>query len=476
MAYYPLKDHLEWWYREFVGRGARDLIWLSYTDWPSDEPRQIADESNSLYCTYTNYIDYFDPECDLSEGQIPSPDWAAENCMYDEQGDLIRGYHESTRLLPNLYVKWATQGKLQKRFYNLKDYREIMRVNSFFFDVHARLPAVHYFDHKGTHYSSRDFLRHTADLFALAREYGEDAPVFSNCGYGGEWHAGAMEGGWANNLFEPKFWGIEGEDWEYYPNVDQVHRRHFMSVGATRDNGEKEWDNRKARFQQQVTRNVLFGRAETIYCYWPTDISRFDTRLMGYYLHSAFHRMLGMNGMREIEFADGDLHRQVVHYEHGATIWVNRGDEDWVVDGRRLKEACYLIKGTDFLQYCEVPAEKDFIVEFVKSPDYWLFASPEMHDFGSAKVDGAYAVRVPEPDRIVVYQIRKTHAMITLYLPDFLGRPGPYRFMGIHTVFDGKSVRRNPDYEIRKSTVEGDYLIFEPSQDPHAWRYEIEIE
>ena len=60
MTWYPIKGHLEWWYREFVGRGARDLIWLSYTNWPDDANRRFADESDSLFCPYTNYIDYFD--------------------------------------------------------------------------------------------------------------------------------------------------------------------------------------------------------------------------------------------------------------------------------------------------------------------------------------------------------------------------------------------------------------------------------
>ena len=371
-----------------------------------------------------------------------------------------------------------------KDFYNLTDHRDIMRVSSFYFDVHACLYPAHYYDHRGNHYGQREFLRHTAELFALAREYGCDAPILSECG--GEWLAGAMEGGAFSNPYEPAHWGIRGGDWEYYPNLDQVHRRHHLPVSVCSPGGneEKDWGDPKSPFQHHVALNVLFGRSELIGCYWPADLSRMDTRLMGYYLHSAFHRMLGTNGIREIAFADGDIHRLVVHYDHGAIVRVNLRDEEWIVDGQRLTEACYLIQGPDFLQYCEVPDGKDFCVEFVRSPDYWLFASPEMQDFGAAKVSGAYAVRVPEPDRIVVYQIHKTSDVITLHLPEILGRSGPYSLRALHTVFAGQRVERipisaltpDPKFEVRQSRVEGDNLIFEPSQDSHAWRYEIKID
>ena len=475
MTWYPLRNNLEWWYREFAGRGARDLIWLCYTNWHNDVNRRMTDESNSLFCPYTNYIDYFDSVAEA--GRRPSPDWAPEHCICEENGDFQRGYHQSTRLLPNLYQKWARRGKMWKGFFNLTDYREVMRANAFYFDVHAAIYPAHYFDNKGNHYSQREFLKHTSDLFALARRTGGDAPIFSE--FGNEWLAEAMDGGAFNAVFGPAYWGIKGKDWEYYPNLDQVHRRHHLpvSVGHHGDNlnGEKDWGDRKSMFQRRAALNVLFGRSELIGCYWPTDLSRIDSRLMSYYLHSAFHRLLGTKGIREIGFAEGNLHHLEVQYDHGVKIRVNLRDREWTVEGRRLKEACYTIKGPRFLQYCEVPKGKDFCVEFVKSPDYWLFASPEMHDFGPASIHGAYAIRVPDINHLIVYEIRKTRDLIILRLREILGRPGPYKLKAIHTVFEGRRVRRDPVYEIRGSRIEDGKLMFEPSQDSHAWRYEIEI-
>ena len=480
MTWYPIKGHLEWWYREFTGRGARDLVWLAYTNWPDDANRRIVDGSNSLFCPYTNYIDFFDPVAE--EGRRASPDWALEHCLFDEPGHLKRGYHQATRLLPHLYPTWARSKKMWTNFFNLTDYRDVMRANAFYFDVHAAVYPAHYFDHEGNHYGQREFLKHTADLFALARAYGGDAPVFSE--FGNEWLAEAMDGGAFNAIFGPDRWGIQGRDWEYYPNLDQVHRRHHLSVSVGDHNNyaEKDWGDRKSAFQHRVALNVLFGRSELINCYWPADL-RMDTRLLSYYLHSGFHRMLGLNGIREVAFADGNLHRPVVTYDHGAVIRVNLRDEAWVVDGRRLVESCYLIQGPGFLQFCEVPEGKDHCVEFVRSQDYWLFSSPEMHDFGAARISGAYAVRVPTVGCIVVYQIRKTPDVITLHLPDLLGRPGPYVLKGFYTVFDGERVSRvpvsvynpEPKFEVRRARIDGDDLIFEPSQDPHAWRYEVEI-
>ena len=472
MTWYPLRHNLEWWYREFTGRGARDLVWLCYTNCPNDANRRIVDDSNSLFCPYTNYIDYFDAVAE--EGRRTSPDWAVENCICDAQGNLQRGYHQSTRLLPNLYQRWARRGKMWKGFFNLTDYRDVMRCNAFYFDVHAAVYPAHYFDHRGNHYSQGEFLRHTSDLFALARRYGGEAPIFSE--FGNEWLAEAMDGGAFNAIFAPDHWGIEGKDWDYYPNLDHVHRRHHLpaSVGSHGE-ADKDWLDRKSAFQQRVALNVLFGRSELIGCYWPADLTRIDSWLMSYYLHSAFHRMLGTRGIREVEFAKGSLHHPVGHYDNGASVQVNLRDDDWAVEGHRLKEACYLIQGPRFLQYCAVPKGKDFCVEFVKSPDYWLFAAPEVQDFGPAAINGAYAVRVPDANHLIVYQIRKTRDLVTLRLRDLLGRPGPYRLKAIHTVFEGRRVKRVPEYEVRRSRIDDGNLIFEPSQDSHAWRYEIEI-
>lgn len=493
MAWYPIKDHLEWWYRELVGRGARHFIWLDYTNRPSDIDRRILDTSDSLYCPYTNYIDYFDPVAD--GGERLSPDWDSENCIYNADGNLQRGYHRSTRLLPNLYEKWATEGHMWKDFYNLREHVDIMGVNCWYFDVHASLYPLPYYNHEGNYYTQREWWQHTVELFALARKLGGDAPVFSECGC--EWYAEAMDGGAFNATpgpsYWPSYWGIAGSDWEYYPNLDQVHRRWHLPVSCF-DHGNyvaKDWGGR-SWYQDRVALNVLFGRSELIVCYWDANLSEMDYRLLSYYLHSAFHKMLGNNGIHEIEFAEGNIHRLIVHYDHGATVYVNRREEPWEVEGQTLRANCYLIKGPDFEQYSVVPEGKNWVAEYVKSPDYWLFSAYEMHDFGAARVSGAYAVRMPQPDNIVVYQIRKTKDVISLHLPTILGRPGPYQLEEIYNVVDRRRVARRlagapilpagvpsprhwPAYEVRPSRIEDDWLIFEPAQDPHAWRYEIQM-
>ncbi len=488
MAWYPIKDHLEWWCRELVGRGAREFIWLTYTNRPSDIDRRILDTSDSLYCPYTNYIDYFDPVAD--GGKRISPDWAAENCVYNADGNLQRGYHGSTRLLPNLYEKWATEGHMWKDSYNLRKHVDIMGANSWYFDVHGAIYPKPYYDHEGNHYTQRDWWQYNADLFTLARKLGGDAPVFSeSCN---EWYAEVVDGGLFNNTPDPSYWGTEGSDWEYYPNFDQVHRRWHLGVSCFHrgDYMAKDWGGR-SWYQERVALNVLFGRSELISCYWGDDLSDMATRLLSYYLHSAFHKMLGNNGIHSIEFAENNIHRLIVHYDHGAKVYVNRREEPWEVEGQTLRANCYLIKGPDFEQYSVVPEGKSWVAEYVRSTDYWLFSAYEMHDFGAAKVCGAYAVRVPQPDKIVVYQIRKTRDVISLHLPTILGRPGSYQLDEIYNVFPDRrvgrlagpekqlgdyGVMRGLSYEVHPTRLEGDWLIFEPAQDPYVLRYEIALQ
>ena len=502
VATYPIKDHLEAWYREFTARGARDLLWLSFADRPDDADQTLLEGSNSLLVPYTNYIDYFDPRANLIEGQVPSPDWKRENCMFDAGGRLTRGYKRSTRLLPDLYTKWALGGELQRGFYNLSDYQNVCRAKGFYFDVHAAVYPRHYYDAQGQHHSQAEYLKHTADLFALARKMSDDGPVSAE--WGGEWLAGAMDSGAFIRLQEPDRFGIKGAGAEWYPNLDQVHRRHHLPISIA-DHGnwaEKEWDNPASAFQRRVAQNVLFGRSEMIHCYWNADLRRMDSRLMAYYLNSAYHRTLGVGGIEKIEFADGNIHRPIVAYEGGTKAWINLGDGEWLVDGYRLGSYGYLIKGPRFLQYCVRSDAGPGVVEFVRSDDYWLMASGSQCKFPTGELTGAVAVRRLAPGKLRVYEIQKPLtqdaktkdvSMVQLSLPELLGRPGPYRLRAAKNVFvdrvadrlEGTEVpvpagvkrpARWPSYQVVPTQITGDVLTFAPSQDPGCCGYEFEFD
>jgi len=502
IASYPINGHLQSWYKEFVGRGARDLIWMSFADQPNDADAKTLAESNSLYVPYTNYVDYFDKDSDPIEGQIPSPDWKQENCILNVWGLPVRGYKKSTRLLPDLYTAWAEKGQLQDGFYNLKDYRDICGAKGFYFDVHAALYPSHYFDSMWRHHSQAEFLKHTGELFSMARTYADNGPILSE--WGGEWLAGSMDGGAFLVLHDADSFGIKGSSAEWYPNLDQVHRRHHLPV-STGDFSrwpEKEWENAGSAFQRRVALNILFGRSELIHCYWNADLRRMDSRLMSYYLNSAFHRMLGLEGIKKITFAEGDIHRPIVEYDHGATAHVNLSEGEWTVDGYRLAQFGYLIKGPDFLQYSAIPPGKTTAAEFVRSPSYWLMASASTFDFGAGKLAGAYAVRQTGPNRLAVYEIVKPPpqerrsgepSTVTLRLPDLLGRSGPFKLKAIYNVFADRrmnrfegsdqpaplSVKRPvhwPNYQIEPTRIVGDELTFAPAQDPACLSYDIEFE
>jgi hypothetical protein len=66
-----------------------------------------------------------------------------------------------------------------------------------------------------------------------------------------------------------------------------------------------------------------------------------------YWLLNDTARGLALKRMASFEFAGGDLHRQHVRWEGGGEAWVNRGKQEWTVDGRVLPDYGY---------YARVPA------------------------------------------------------------------------------------------------------------------------
>ena len=78
MTAYPIAERYQDFLEEWVGRGARDFVWLSYFPTPGD--RQKVSPYDALYATYDLYLDYF------AEGPRKATDWAADKVQYRANG------------------------------------------------------------------------------------------------------------------------------------------------------------------------------------------------------------------------------------------------------------------------------------------------------------------------------------------------------------------------------------------------------
>ncbi len=413
MTAYPIRERYEDFLEEWAGRGARDFVWLSYHPTPGD--RQKVEPHGALYATYDLYLDYF------AEGPRRAAGWSPERVQYRENGKMVRGYWNSTWLLPELYVEEATrrvmgvfghefsddEGKpgfvpsQATRYSNLAVTRAEVGPNALYLDVHASKAPHHYFDWKGGHHGAREHMRGEKALFDFARKYLGNAPIWSEGG--GEDYVGLMDGGWFMDYRPPEELGIHAARWQYFPFIDLVHRERLLNMSIYYP--PERYDT------NMVNLAILFGRPQAVSVYSGSRQDDVSGRLQVYYMTRAFHRMLGLSRMERIDFQDGDIDRCMVYYSNGARAWINRSGGEWTVGDFQLPSLGYLVRGPGgFLEYRAV--KNGEIAELVHSDEYDYLACPKQMDFGPIAIDGALAVVRQGSDRLILYEILKPHGIV----------------------------------------------------------------
>src|ERR1043166_4782830 len=108
MTGYPIRERYEDFLDELTGRGVRDFIWLAYAPWPGD--RKMVEPYGALYSIYDmytiqkkKYSTIFFPKTPPKKLKGWSPEWV----RYESPGVMKRGYWDSTRCLPDLYIPMA---------------------------------------------------------------------------------------------------------------------------------------------------------------------------------------------------------------------------------------------------------------------------------------------------------------------------------------------------------------------------------
>jgi hypothetical protein len=418
MTGYPIRERYEDFLDELTGRGVRDFIWLAYAPWPGD--RKLVEPYGALYSIYDMYTDLFPEGPRKAEGW--TPDWV----RYERPGLMKRGYWDSTRCLPNLYIPMANglrrQGTLGRelanrnflrtpitKLYNLRIFKEKVKPTALYLDVHASLLPEHYYDVRGRHYPLSEHLEQERRFFEWARKFLGNVPIFSEVDC--EPFAGIMDAGVFSPWRTPETVGrsvepqsLKAARWEYYPFLDIIHRERLLNSGAGMPFALPDYN------ATNMGLAVSFGRPQIISGYPGTPQANLGGRVQLYYLSSAFHRMLGLSRMDRVDFGpsptgDGDdVHRQIATYSNGARIWSNRGHSDWEVEGLTLPQNGYLIVGTNsFRQYRA--RVQDQTVEVVRSDEYNYFFSEQPFDFGPVKISGAIALRSPARGQLIIYEV-----------------------------------------------------------------------
>jgi len=288
---------------------------------------KLCDRYAILWGLHDNYIDFY-PD---AEG------FSYEHICFTENGEPVKAWlnrwrgAQSYRFRPDRIMPFLKR--------NLSLIKADLVPTHYFIDVFSSIGCFDYYDRDGRFHSMLETRRCWGEAFAWIREFlGGDAPMTSEAGH--DQLIGYLDGADCQFLTLSAHNGwpyirLECTDWERVPWYDAVVHDKFSLHGVgypgryrLRDGHQEQ---RILESDDYITAEILTGHAMMI-----------DRGGLGagavrkYWLAQQLVRSIAQDHITRVSFADGDIHRQIVRWGGGAVVYVNRGREDWHIDGRCL--------------------------------------------------------------------------------------------------------------------------------------------
>jgi hypothetical protein len=326
--------------------------------------RRLADlcrQNDVLFAPHDNYIDFY-------------PD--AEGFSYDkigftQDGQPIRGWLNEGRGAQA--YRWRMDAVQPSVRRNLQLIKDNIAPTAYFIDVWSSIQPYDYWTRDGRFYDSVYTRNEIGQQFAWIRNFlGNNAPQISESGHdqligfldGAQtnhlrvWRPGEPEGSWT-------VWKIDCGDAERVPWLDAAHHDRFVLHGAgyeSRYAGGLDTGLHGIYSDDYMCTEVLTGHPAMVSEAFGRDVVR-----KYWLLHDAL-RALALQRIESVEFA-GNIHRQHVAWE-GGEAWVNRGTDDWTVEGHVLPPFGFYMRGPrEKVQYqAAIERRGDAIVEWSSSP------------------------------------------------------------------------------------------------------------
>jgi hypothetical protein len=278
-----------------------------------------------LFCPHDNYIDFY-PD---AEG------YSYDHIIFNEDGTPQKAWFnkgrgaQSYRWRPDSFQPWMEK--------NVALLNRDVKPTAYFTDVFTAIAPMDYYDRTGRFHPKSETIRKWAECFDYMREQFGGAPQISEAG--SDHLIGHLDGGESdhNSVLRDGAaqwgWRVPCADAERTPWHDMAsHGSFVLFAGGLASRYVSGMDRRAHGYgsDDYLSLTVLGGRnpmaegdssAETILTYW--------------LLHDVC-KELGARQMSSHEFADGNIHRQIVRFGDDAMVWVNRGKDDWKVAGVAL--------------------------------------------------------------------------------------------------------------------------------------------
>lgn len=276
---------------------------------------------------------------------------------------------------------------------NLALIRDGLKPTASFVDVFTSAAPFDYYDREGKFHSKVETRECWGRSFAAIRAgLGNHAPTVSEAG--ADFLTGWLDGADCQFLRltdRPLQYcnALPCGDWDRVPWGAAVNRTRFSLHGvgySNRYQGGRPRAMHGIESDDYLSAEMLTGHALMMD---RTGLVRGAVRK--YWLAQDVARRLATDEIAAVAFDGANIHRTAITWQSGARVWVNRGPDDWAVNGRTLPPCGYLAKAGDV----ESSIEKinSFVVEQSRGPKMF-YVNGRGYD-----PDPALAIR-PEAERV----------------------------------------------------------------------------
>jgi len=358
---------------------------------------------------HDNYIDFYPDAAEYSYDHI----------CFTEQGEPIRAWLNEGRQAQS--YRWRPDHIMPFVQRNLEMIRPDLKPTHYFIDVFTSLPCFDFYDKQGMYHSMLETRKCWGESFAWIRDYlGDDAPMTSEAGH--DQLIGYLDGSDCQHLQLTPTAGsfcikLACRDWQRVPWFDAVLHDKFSLHGvgySSRYQGGRDRRDNGIESDDYISAEILEGHALMI------DRQAFGRgAVRKYWLAQDFVRSIALDEIADVEFAGGDIHRQIIRWASVAIVYVNRGAEDWHVAGKVLPQYGYFAKSGEIESSIERIG--GIIVEQSRAPSRCYFNARAFNrdgrreiwsagrwnvektpiDFGAVVTEGAFCCETKK-DRIVV--------------------------------------------------------------------------
>lgn len=338
-------------------------------------------ENGVLFAAHDNYIDFY-PD---AEG------FTYDNVAFTRRGEPLRAWFMRRRLAQSYRSRADRILPFAQR--NLKLMKDGFAPTATFVDVYASISAYDYYTRDGRFVDRIDTRRKLGELFAWQRDFlGDNAPQTSEAGH--DELIGWLDGATAVHLAVDKAgkqwrWRIDNSDTERIPWFDAAHHDRFVQHGAGysgRYAGEEDERAHGIYSDDYITTEVMTAHPGMVAHPFGRDVVR------KYWLLHDLMRALALRRMEDFRFDGDNLHRQHIRWAGGGEVWVNRGADDWQVDGHTLPQYGFYarVAGAKGLVEAAIERRDGLITEWSRSPEmFYVNPRPVIFDEIARQIGGS---------------------------------------------------------------------------------------